>query len=126
MTVKISHDAGKPTSSIEWMITKPLPDYDLDTIEAAVPREVDPMLASQGFKDLLDEARTLLDRDLAGSSLEIAQLTGAICHDKNVHRPGIWLVLRERGAGKDREMSFAARERVGAIAESLSKHLQLS
>jgi hypothetical protein len=126
MTVKISHDAGKPTSSIEWMITKPLPDYDLDSIEAAVPREVDPMLASQGFKDLLDEARSLLDRDLAGSNLEIAQLTGAICHDKNVHRPGIWLVLHERGTGVDREMSVAARERVGAIAESLSKHLQLS
>jgi hypothetical protein len=126
MSVKIVHDAGKPTSSIEWMITKPLPDYDLQIVEAPVPREVDPMLASQGFKDLLDEARTLLDRDLAGSNLEIAQLTGAICHDKTVHRPGIWLVLRERGTGKDREMSIDARDRVAAIAESLPKLLQLS
>jgi hypothetical protein len=126
MTVKISHDIGKPTSSIEWMITKPLPDFDLETVEAPVPREVDPMLASQGFKDLLDEARILLDRELAGSNLEILQLTGAICHDKNVHRPGIWLVLRERGTGKDEGISIPARERVAAIAESLPRQLQLS
>jgi hypothetical protein len=82
------------------------------------------MLASQGFKDLLDEARTVLDRELAGSNLEIAQLTGAICHDKSVHRPGIWLVLRERGGGN--EMSAAGRQRVAAIAEALPKHLQIS
>jgi hypothetical protein len=126
MTAKISHDAGKPTSSIEWMITKPLPDYDLDVVEAAVPREVDPILASQGFKDLLDEARALLDRELAGSNLEIAQLTGAICHDKNIHRPGIWLVVRERGTSKGQEMSAAARDRVTAIAELLPGQLLLA
>jgi len=124
MTAKITHDAGKPSASIELMITRPLPDYDLEEVEAPVPRDVDPMLASQGFKDLLDEARTLLDRELAGSTLEIAQLTGAICHDKSVHRPGIWLVLRERGAGT--EMSAAARQRVAAIAKALPRHLQIS
>lgn len=124
MTMKIIHDSGAPTASIELMITHPLPDYDLEEVEAAIPRDVDPMLASQGFKDLLDEARALLDRELAGSSLEIAQLTGAICHDKTIHRPGIWLVLRERGAAK--EMSQAARERMAAIAESIRTNLQLS
>jgi len=124
MTAKITHDAGKPSASIELMITQPLPDYDLEEVEAPVPRDVDPMLASQGFKDLLDEARALLDRELAGSTLEIAQLTGAICHDKSVHRPGIWLVLRERGGGN--EMSAAARQRVAAIAEALPKNLQIS
>lgn len=125
MTTKISHDAGKPSSSIEWMITKPLPDYDLDVVEAAVAREVDPILASQGFKDLLDEARALLDRELAGSNLEIAQLTGAICHDKNIHRPGIWLVLRERVTSKGQQMSAAARDHVAAIAELLPGQLLL-
>jgi len=124
MTIKVTHDSGKPTASIELMITHPLPDYDLDEVEAPIPRDVDPMLASQGFKDLLDEARVLLDRELAGSSLEIAQLTGAICHDKTIHRPGIWLVLRERGAAK--EMSPAARQRVAAIAEVIRANLQLS
>lgn len=124
MAVKISHDAGAPIVSVELMITRPLPDYDLLEVEAHVPREVDPILASQGFKDLLDETRSILERELAGSGLEIAQLTGAICHDHTVHRPGLWLVLRERGANKD--MSVAARERVAALAENLRKSLQLS
>ncbi len=124
MTTKIAHDSGKPTASIELMITHPLPDYDLDEVEAPIPRDVDPMLASQGFKDLLDETRTILDRELADSTLEIAQLTGAICHDKTIHRPGIWLVLRERGASH--EMSPAARQRVAAIAENIRATLQLS
>jgi hypothetical protein len=124
MGIKISHDAAAPNASVELMITRPLPDYDLDEVEAPVPRDVDPMLASQGFKDLLDEARGILDRELAGGGLEIAQLTGAICHDKSVHRPGIWLVLRECGASK--EMSAAARQRVAAVAESIRETLQLS
>lgn len=123
MSVKISHDVAAPNASVELMITRPLPDYDLDEVEAPVPRDVDPMLASQGFKDLLDEARGILDCELAGSGLEIAQLTGAICHDKSVHRPGIWLVLRERGASK--EMSPAARQRVAAVAEIIRETLQL-
>jgi hypothetical protein len=124
MTIKISHDSGAPTASIELMISRPLPDYDLDDVEASIPRDVDPMLASQGFKDLLDEARAILDLELAGGPLEIAQLTGAICHDKNIHRPGIWLVLRERTPAG--EMSPAARQRVAAIAETIRANLQLS
>jgi hypothetical protein len=123
MPAKIAHDSHAPTASIELMIARPLPDYDLDEVEASIPRDVDPMLASQGFKDLLDEARSILDRELSGGSLEIAQLTGAICRDAAVHRPGIWLVLRERGA--NREMSPAARQRVSAIAESLRASLGL-
>jgi hypothetical protein len=124
MTTKISHDAGAPTASVELMIRRPLPDYDLEEVEASIPRDVDPMLASQGFKDLLDEARGILERELAGTGLEIAQLTGAICHDGGVHRPGIWLVLRERGAAK--EISASAREHVAKIAETLRRSLQLS
>jgi hypothetical protein len=124
MTIKISHDTGAPSASVELMITRPLPDYDLDEVEAPIPRDVDPMLASQGFKDLLDEARGILDREMAGSGLEIAQLTGAICHDKAVHRPGIWLVLRERGANG--EMSASARGRVANLAEKVRSSLGLS
>src|ERR1700732_3718561 len=124
MGIKISHDAAAPNASVELMITRPLPDYDLDEVEAPVPRDVDPMLASQGFKDLLDEVRTILERELAGSGLEIAQLTVAICHDKNGHSPGVWVVLRERVAAK--EMSSAARERVAAVAQTIRQTLQLS
>jgi hypothetical protein len=124
MTTKISHDAGAPTASVELMITRPLPDYDLEIVEAPIPRDVDPMLASQGFKDLLDEARVILERELAGTGLEIAQLTGAICHDGGVHRPGVWLVLRERGTSN--EISASARAHVAKIAEALRRNLQLS
>lgn len=124
MAIKITADVGKPTASVEFMITRPLPDYDLLGVEAAVPREVDPMLASQGFKDLLDEARSIIERELAGANLEIAQLTGAICHDGGVHRPGIWLVLRERGASG--EMSAPARQRVAGLAEKLRLSFGLS
>lgn len=126
MSVKLTHDSGAPTASLELMITKPLPDYDLDEVEASIPREVDPMLASQGFKDLLDEVRSILDRELAGSGLEIAQLTGAICHDHNVHRPGIWLVLREGRGPAGQAMSAIARGKVAAIAEVLRAGLGLS
>jgi hypothetical protein len=124
MAIKIAHDAGAPAASIELMITRPLPDYDLEDIEAPIPRDVDPMLASQGFKDLLDEVRSLHNREPAAKNSEIAQLTGAICHDKDVYRPGIWLVLRERGAGK--EMSPAARQHVATMAETIRVSLGLS
>jgi len=124
MTVKISHDTGAPAASIELMITRPLPDYDLDEVEAPVPRDVDPMLASQGFKDLLDEARATLEGEMAGSGLVIAQLTGAICRDGAIHRPGIWLVVHEAGGRK--EMSAGARERVAGIAEKLRRTLGLA
>ena len=34
MGIKITQDAGTPTASIELMIMQPLPDYDLDQVEA--------------------------------------------------------------------------------------------
>jgi hypothetical protein len=114
---KISYDAGAPTASIELMLTKPQSDYDLLEVEAPIPRDVDPMLASQGFLDLLDEVRALLHKEAAAHNLEIVQLTGAICHDEKIYRPGIWIVLREKGQMKD--MSPDARQDVARIAESV-------
>ncbi len=108
------------------MITHPLPDYDLTEVEAPVPRDVDPMLASQGFGDLLDETRGILEGALAGGGLEIAQLTGAICRDGQIHRPGIWLVLRDSGGAKGEALSPEARNNVAAIAETLRSRLHLS
>ena len=127
MGIKITQDAGAPTASIELMITQPLPDYDLKEVEATIPRDVDPILASQGFKDLLDEVRSTLERELAGGNLEITQLTGAISHDQSVYHPGIWLVLREQNAPKDaKEMSGPLRQRITAIAETLRSTFHLS
>jgi hypothetical protein len=124
MTIRISHDPGAPSASIELMISSHLLDYDLEEVEAPVPREVDPILASQGFKDLLDDVRALADREMAGSNLSITQLTGAICRDNAVHRPGIWLVVRELGPAS--AMSPGGMERVAALAEAIRSAFRLS
>jgi len=125
MAIKITHDANAATASVELTITQPLDDFDLTEVAAPIPRDIDPILASQGFKDLLDEARAILEREFMGSNLEIAQLTGAICKDSAVYHPGIWLVVREvNAAGK--EMSPAARAHITAVAESVRSILQLS
>jgi len=125
MAIKITHDANAATASVELTITQPLDDFDLTEVAAPIPRDIDPILASQGFKDLLDEARAILEREFMGSNLEIAQLTGAICKDSAVYHPGIWLVVREvNAAGK--EMSPKSRARIAAVSESVRSILQLS
>ena len=98
MTIRIEYDPKAPTAAVELTIKHPLPDYDLEEVEASVPRDVDPMLASQGFHDLLDEARNILTGAVRDGNFELVQLTGAICSDAGVYRPGVWLVLRESGA----------------------------
>lgn len=125
MTIRINHDQNAPTASVEMPILQPLPDYDLEEIEQPTPRDVDPLLASQGFKDLLDEARAAFQREAAGQPLEIVQLTGAICHEGLVHRPGIWLLVRETGRSDKEEMSPATQSRVEALAERLREALGL-
>lgn len=126
MSVRISHDLNAPTASIELPILRPLSDYDLEEIEQPTPRDVDPLLASQGFKDLLDEARSLIHREAAGMPLEIVQLTGAICHEGHVHRPGLWLLLRETGRRANEEMSPQTQTHVAALAEKLRESLGIS
>jgi hypothetical protein len=126
MSIRITQDAHQPSATVEWMIQCPLPDFDLAEVEAPVPRDVDPILASQGFKDLLDEARAILEPQLAQSGLEITQLTGAICPDGKVFRPGIWLVAREIGAASGGPISSDARARLAQAAEAVRTRLDLS
>jgi len=65
-----------------------LPDYDLHQLEQPTPRDVDAVLVSQGFRDLVDDARGVLTELLSGTSLELAQFTGAICPgDDETYRP---------------------------------------
>jgi hypothetical protein len=123
--MRIEPDANQPSTAVEIPIHQPLPDYDLEEIEAPVPRDVDPMLASQGFLDLLDEARGILKSALGSTGLELVQITGAICGKAGVHCPGLWLVFREAGAAPGKTMSPAAQQRVAAIAEQLRTQLQL-
>ena len=124
--MKITHDTHAPTASIELPLAQPLEDYDIEDVEKPTPRDVDEVLVSQGFRDLVDDAAALLERALAGTGLEVAQLTGAIVHGGGVYRPGLWLVLREAGVSAGQAMSAAARERVAAIAEKLRADLHLS
>jgi hypothetical protein len=131
--IRIEHDETAPNAAIELTILHPLPDYDLDEVEAVIPRDVDVMLASQGFHDLVDEARTILSSALRGGELEVIQLTGAICSAGEppvaggaaTHRPGLWLVLRETRAPSGESMSPGARARVARVAEELCTRLQL-
>jgi hypothetical protein len=124
--MRIQPDAKAPSAAVELPIERPLPDYDLEEVEAPIPRDVDPMLASQGFLDLLDEARGYLKTSLGGSGLELVQLTGAICGHGGVHRPGLWLVFREAGAAPGGPMSQAAQARVAALADQLRSRFGLA
>jgi hypothetical protein len=146
MFLRIVPDEGKPSAAIEIALDKPLPDYDLEQIDQPTPRDVDGVLVSQGFRDLVDDARGILtdllahephkvdfshgcELDLSHSnehSLQLEQLTGAICPgDEEVYRPGLWIVLRDTQASQRASLPTASRERIAAIAQELVKRLGL-
>lgn len=143
MATRIVPDEGKPSAAIEIPLEKPLPDYDLEQIDQPTPRDVDGILVSQGFRDLIDDARGVLMDLLAhepphspatnldlthasARSLQIAQLTGAICPgDDEVYRPGLWIVLHDPHANPRASLPAATQERITDIAGELVKRLQL-
>jgi hypothetical protein len=108
---------------------------------------VDAVLVSQGFRDLVDDARGVLmdllvhppyqanspenaNLDFTHSTpppLELAQLTGAICPGGDeTYRPGLWIVLRDPRAQPGTSLPHGSQERVAAIAAELIKRLQLA
>lgn len=145
MPIRIIPDDDQPSAAIEIPIEKPLHDYDLEEIEKPTPRDVDGILVSQGFRDLVDDARGILMEILAeppeplsreitdlniqapaAHPLEIAQLTGAICpDDEDVYRPGLWIVLRDPKASLKESLPQTALDRIAAAAHELVKRLQL-
>jgi hypothetical protein len=126
MSVRITPDTNTPTASVELAITLPLPDYDLDEVEKQTPRQIDEILVSQGFRDLVDDAREVLEAAVRESGLAIVQFTGAICPGEGIFRPGLWIVVEEMGAAHGSAMSFAARERVAQLAEIVQARFRLS
>jgi hypothetical protein len=127
MSIRIVPDDGQPSATIEIPLEKPLPDYDLHELEHPTPRDIDAVLVTQGFRDLIDDARGVLTELLSGSGLEIAQLTGAICPDEEEsYRPGLWIVIRDADAAQGRDLPSESRTRIAAIAEELVKRLQLA
>jgi hypothetical protein len=147
MALRIVSDEGKPSVAIEIALDTPLPDYDLKQIDQPTPRDVDAVLVSQGFRDLVDDARGILMELLAHEpptvdtshgfaldlsrtnehSLQLEQLTGAICPgDDEVYRPGLWIVLRDAHADPRASLPQATKERIAAIAREFVKRLQLA
>lgn len=142
MSIRITPDTDQPSAAIEIQIGKPLPDYDLEQVEQPTPRDIDAILVSQGFRDLVDDARGILMDLLAhppksshdgaldftheAPALELVQLTGAICPgDEEVYCPGLWIVLRDPHAKAKTTLPASTQERIATIAGELAKQLQL-
>jgi len=125
--MRVIPDQDQPSAAIEISLEKPLLDYDLLQLEQPTPRDVDAVLVSQGFRDLVDDARGVLTDLLTHSGLEITQLTGAICPgDDEVYRPGLWIVVRDPHAAAKKTLPGAIQERIAVAATELSKRLQLA
>ncbi|HTT32231.1 MAG TPA: hypothetical protein VMH48_01400 [Methylomirabilota bacterium] len=127
MFIRIVPDENQPSAAIEIPLEKPLPDYDLHELEQPTPRDIDAILVTQGFRDLVDDARGVLTDLLSGTGLEVNQLTGAICPgDDEVYHPGLWIVVRDTQSAQNRDLSPESRTRISASAEELIKRLQLA
>ena len=145
--MRIIPDENQPSVAIEIPLEKPLPDYDLKELEQPTPRDVDGILVTQGFRDLVDDARGVLteliaappnerykdekvleiDSEARPHPLEITQLTGAICPtDDEVYRPGLWIVLFDPVARPRFSLPEPTLRRISAIAAELVKRLQLA
>jgi hypothetical protein len=126
MAIRIVPDKDQPSAAIEIPLAKPLPDYDLDQMDQPTPREVDGILVSQGFRDLVDDARGVLTELLCNTGLEIAQFTGAICPgDDQVYRPGLWIVLKQKPAPANLSLSKETQVVLTGIAKKLVERLGL-
>jgi hypothetical protein len=141
MSPRIINDEHKPCATIEIPLENPLPDYDIEQVEQPTPRDVDAVLVSQGFRDLVDDARGVLMDLLAQPAktsgelhfaaappppLDLTQLTGAICPgDDEVYRPGLWVVLTDTHANPNSSLPSMTRERIREIADELIVRLQL-
>lgn len=127
MPVRIVPDEGAPSAAIEIPLEKPLPEYDLEQIEHPTPRDVDAVLVSQGFRDLVDDARGVLTDLLSHTGLEIAQFTGAICPgDGEVYLPGLWVIVRDPRANPKESLSLETETRIVKVARELSERLGLT
>lgn len=126
MAIRMVPDKEQPSAAIEIPLEKPLPDYDLEQMDQPTPRDVDAVLVSQGFRDLVDDARGVLTEILSGTGLEISQLTGAICpNDDETYRPGLWIVLKDMRASKQSELSSEAQSKIRGFANELVNRLGL-
>lgn len=144
MSIRFAPDKNRPSVAVEIPLEKPLPDYDLEEIEQPTPRDIDGILVSQGFRDLVDDARGILTELVAnppplpnGSHFldlglpdmphfEIAQLTGAICPGEDeVYRPGLWIVLKDEKTAQNQALGEIELEHAKMTIDVLVKRLGL-
>ena len=126
MPARIVLDQDKPSAAIEIPLERPLPDYGLEQLEYPTPRDIDGLLVSPGFRDLVDDGRGVLTELLGGSGLEITQFTGAICpSDDDVYRPGLWIVLMDTRADVKSALPSTTRQRISRAVAALIERLQL-
>ena len=118
MSIRIEHDAKAPNAAIELTIRHPLPDYDLEEIEHRF-RATWTRCWPPKDSTICWTRRAAFWGARSADGLEVVQLTGAICSEGRVHRPGLWLVLRETGAPAGEPMSAEAKAQVTAVAEEL-------
>ena len=143
MSIRFAPDKDQPSVAVEIPLENPLPDYDLEQIEHPTPRDIDGLLVSQGFRDLVDDARGVLTELVANPpplpnnihlvdlelttvpDFQIAQLTGAICpsDDDEVYRPGLWIVLKDKKSQAKQALGEVALEHARVIAQELVKRL---
>ena len=126
MPARIVLAQDKPSAAIEIPLEKPLPDYGLEQLEYPTPRDIDGLLVSPGFRDLVDDGRGVLTELLGGSGLEITQFTGAICpSEEDVYRPGLWIVLMDARRDARSALPPATKERISRAVATLVERLQL-
>jgi hypothetical protein len=143
MPIRLAPDKNQPSVAVEIPLQRPLPDYDLEQVEQPTPRDIDAILVSQGFRDLVDDARGILTELVAnppplpdGSHFidlgltnephfEISQLTGAICPGDDVYRPGLWIVLKDNKVKPNQPLSEGELEHARVIVNVLVKRLGL-
>jgi hypothetical protein len=143
MAIRISPDKKSPSVAVEIPLEKPLPEYDLQQVEQPTPRDIDALLVSQGFRDLVDDARGVLTELVANPPplpslshlqhleltevphFEIAQLTGAICPGDELYWPGLWIVLKDTQLPEKKALTEVALEHVRVIVDEFMKRLSL-
>ncbi|HEX5426362.1 MAG TPA: hypothetical protein VFW94_22630 [Candidatus Acidoferrales bacterium] len=124
MPITIRFDRAKPMASVEFMIQGALPHYEVAKAQAEDRTEVQPLLTAPGFKRLVEDVRSAFERRLTDTKFELVQISGIICHDLNVYRPGILLIVQE--PGREGTIPEKGRERVTATAEAVRERLGMS
>ncbi len=129
--MRVIPDQNQPSAAIEIPLEKPLPDYDLEELEKATPRDVDGILVTQGFRDLVDDARGILTELIAAPPAErrgsgkVLEIDLATTHDE-IYRPGLWIVLFDPVARPRSSLPEPTLRRISAIAAELVKRLELA